>query len=97
MLLYSVASSAATLLQSMGEYCWLGWPNGRGKADRNVLHCHRTERNSAQRIAPPGCSCTWMGSMEIRSQNELTAFGFAKDYDAIVTVRTDIGSAGFAP
>ena len=38
----------------------------------------------------------WMGSMEIRSQNELTAFGFAKDYDAIVTVRTDIGERRFA-
>jgi len=34
--------------------------------------------------------------MEIRSQNELTAFGFAKDYDAIVTVRTDIGERRFA-
>jgi hypothetical protein len=37
-----------------------------------------------------------MGSMEIRSQNELTSFGFAKDYDAIVTVRTDIGERRFA-
>jgi hypothetical protein len=32
----------------------------------------------------------------IRSQNELTAFGFAKDYDAVVTARTDIGERRFA-
>jgi hypothetical protein len=43
-----------------------------------------------------GLLVRWMGSMEIRSQNELTAFGFAKDYDAIVTVRTDIGERRFA-
>lgn len=36
------------------------------------------------------------GLLEIRSQNELTEFGFAKDYDAIVTVRTDIGESKFA-
>ncbi|MGB6875394.1 MAG: hypothetical protein WBD87_05115 [Candidatus Acidiferrales bacterium] len=34
--------------------------------------------------------------MEIRSQNELTTFGFAKDYDAIVTVCTDVGERMFA-
>jgi len=43
-----------------------------------------------------GLLVRWMGSMEIRSQNELTAFGFAKDYDAIVTVRTDVGERRFA-
>ena len=43
-----------------------------------------------------GLLVRWMGSTEIRSQNELTAFGFAKDYDAIVTVRTDSGERRFA-
>ena len=32
----------------------------------------------------------------VRSQNELTAFGFAKDYDAVVTVRTQSGEQRFA-
>jgi hypothetical protein len=32
----------------------------------------------------------------VRSQNELTGFGFAKDYDAIVTVRTEAGEQRFA-
>jgi hypothetical protein len=33
---------------------------------------------------------------EIRSQNELTGFGFAKDYDAVVTVRTEVREQRFA-
>jgi hypothetical protein len=34
--------------------------------------------------------------MQIRSQNELTDYGFAKDYDAVVTVRTEMGEYRFA-
>ena len=34
--------------------------------------------------------------MEIRSQNDLTGFGFAKDYDAVVTVRAGGGEQRFA-
>ena len=93
---YSVATSAATLLQSMGEYCLVG--GGRSdaeKVNRNVLHA--IGLNDIQLSAlREGLLVRWMGSMEIRSQNELTAFGFAKDYDAIVTVRTDIGERRFA-
>ena len=93
---YSVASSAATLLQSMGEYCLVGY--GRTeveKANRNVLHA--IGLNDIQLSALRAeLLVRWMGSMEIRSQNELTAFGFAKDYDAIVTVRTNVGERRFA-
>ncbi len=38
----------------------------------------------------------WISSVEIRSQNELTGFGFAKDYDALVTVRTEAREPRFA-
>ncbi len=93
---YSVANNAAALLQSMGEYCLVG--SGRSdteKADRIALHA--IALNEIQLTAlRAGLLVRWMGSMEIRSQNELTAFGFAKDYDAIVTVRTDIGERRFA-
>jgi hypothetical protein len=93
---YSVASNAATLLQSMGEYCLVGW--GRTDAEkenRNVLHAIGLNEIQLSALRA-GLLVRWMGSMEIRSQNELTAFGFAKDYDAIVTVRTDIGERRFA-
>lgn len=93
---YSVASPAATLLQSMGEYC--------------LAACRRSEANTASQSAlhaiglneihltalRSGLLVRWMGAMEIRSQNELTAFGFAKDYDAVLTVRTDKGERRFA-
>ena len=93
---YSVANTAAALLQSMGEYCLIG--SGRSdaeKVNRNALHAIGLNeiQLSAMRA---GLLVRWMGSMEIRSQNELTSFGFAKDYDAIVTVRTDLGERRFA-
>jgi len=93
---YSVASSAATLLQGMGEYCLVGCDRaGAEKADRNVVHAIGLNDIELS-LLRSGLLVRWMGSMEIRSQNELTAFGFAKDYDAIVTVRTDIGERRFA-
>jgi hypothetical protein len=93
---YSIASDAAALLQSLGEYCLVGCSRGGAEnATRNALHA--IVLNDIQLSAlRAGLLVRWMGPMEIRSQNELTAFGFAKDYDAIVTVRTDIGERRFA-
>jgi len=93
---YSVAGTAATMLQSMGEYCLVGC--GRtDEAKENRTAWHAIGLNEIQlRVLRAGLLVRWMGSMEIRSQNELTAFGFAKDYDAIVTVRTDVGERRFA-
>ena len=92
---YSIASTAATLLQSMGEYCLVGCRRTDAEeTNRNALHA--IGLNDIQLSAlRAGLLVRWMGSMEIRSQNELTAFGFAKDYDAIVTVRTDTGERRF--
>lgn len=93
---YSVASNAAVLLQSMGEYCLVG--SGRTDAEKaNRTALHAIALNEIQLTAlRAGLLIRWMGSTEIRSQNELTAFGFAKDYDAIVTIRTDIGERRLA-
>ena len=88
---YSIASSAAVLLQGVGEYCLVGRDRFNGKeAERSVLHA--TGLNEIHlSVLRAGVLVRWIGSMEIRSQNELTTFGFAKDYDAIVTVRTEAG------
>jgi hypothetical protein len=93
---YSVASTASDLLQSMGEYCLVACGrSGADKVTRNALHA--IGLNDIQLSAlRAGLLVHWMGAMEIRSQNELTRFGFAKDYDAIVTVRTDVGESRFA-
>ena len=93
---YSVASTAGTLLQSMGEYCLIGCDRADANtASKNALHAiglngiHLTALRAEVLVR-------WVAAAEIRSQNELTAFGFAKDYDAIVTVLTDIGERRFA-
>jgi len=93
---YSVASAAAALLQSMGEYCLIGCGRSNtNMANRNALHAIGLNEIHLTALRA-GVLLRWMSSTEVRSQNELTAFGFAKDYDAIVTVRTDIGERQFA-
>ncbi len=93
---YSVASSAAVLLQGMGEYCLVGRGRFNGKeADRSVHHAIGLNEIHLS-VLRSGLLVRWIGSMEVRSQNELTGFGFAKDYDAVVTVRTEAGEQRFA-
>lgn len=93
---YSIASNAATLLQSMGEYCLIGCRRSDAeKLSRNALHAIGLNEIHLSALRA-GVLVRWLSAMEIRSQNELTAFGFAKDYDAIVTVRTDTGERRFA-
>ena len=93
---YSVASSAATLLQSMGEYCLIACGRAEASVARNnTLHAIGLNEIHLGALRA-GVLLRWTAAMEIRSQNELTAFGFAKDYDAIVTVRTDTGERRFA-
>jgi hypothetical protein len=93
---YSVASGAAVLLQGMGEYCLVGRDRFNGKeAERSVLHAIGLNEIHLS-VLRAGLLVRWIGSMEIRSQNELTGFAFAKDYDAVVTVRTEAGEQRFA-
>lgn len=95
-LVYSIAGSAAVFLQGIGEYCLVGRDRFGGKeAERSVLHA--IGLNAIQlSLMRAGLLVRWIGSTEVRSQNELTGFGFAKDYDAIVTVRTEFGEQRFA-
>jgi hypothetical protein len=82
---YSIASKGASLLMEMGELC-----DGRGVEqpgigqlvvnhwlDLNEIHLALRRRNVLVR---------WTPESEVRSQNHLTTFQYAKDYDAIVTV-----------
>jgi hypothetical protein len=84
------------LLQGNGEYCLIGRGRFNGKeAERSALHA--IGLNDIQlSILRAGLLVRWIGAMEIRSQNELTGFGFAKDYDAVVTVRPGAGEKRFA-
>lgn len=95
-LVYSVGRSGALLLQGLGEHCLLG--RERGNQDRvEPSALHAIELNEIHlTVLRSGLLARWIPAMEIRSQNELTRFGYAKDYDAIVTVRTDTGDRQFA-
>jgi hypothetical protein len=94
--MYSVANRGTILLQGMGEYSLIGRDRFYGKeAERSVFHA--MELNDIQLSAlRAGLLVRWVGSLEVRSQNELTGFGFAKDYDAIVTTRSETGEQRFA-
>jgi len=93
---YSVGRSGALLLQGLGEYYLLG----RNGANQNGVEpgaLHAIELNEIHLSAlRSGLLVRWIPAIEIRSQNELTRFGYAKDYDAIVTVCTDTGDKRFA-
>jgi len=93
---YSIATSAAVLLQGMGEYCLVGRDRFNGKeSERSVLHSIGLNEIHLS-VLRSGLLVRWIGSVEVRSQNELTGFGFTKDYDAVVTVRTEAGAQRFA-
>jgi hypothetical protein len=93
---YSVGSGAAMMLQGSGEYCLVGRSRFNGKeAERSVLHAIGLNEIQLSALRA-GLLVRWICSMEVRSQNELTGFGFAKDYDAVVTVRTGVGEQDFA-
>ena len=91
---YSLADDTAELLQSMGEYCLIG---RSGAKNRNQSVLHAVGLNDIHlSLLRPQLLVRWTSTMQVRSQNELTDYGFAKDYDAVVTVRTEIGEYRFA-
>jgi hypothetical protein len=79
---YSLGASAALLLQGLGEYCLIGPRRlARGNSESSLLHA--LELNDIQlSLLQAGPGQKWIPACEIRSQNVLTHFGFAKDYDA---------------
>jgi len=93
---YSVASAGAEYLVSKGEF-FIGLPAEKGRAQREAAVHHAVDVNEIYfALAKTGRLVSWAWEIEIRSQNELTGFGFQKDYDAIVTLRGLSGPADFA-
>jgi hypothetical protein len=93
---YTVAGRTAILLQGEGEYCLAGGSRFSGnEAERIALHAIGLNEIQLSALRA-GLLVRWTGATEVRCQNELTGFGFAKDYDAVVTVRTEGGERSFA-
>jgi hypothetical protein len=95
-LVYSLADDAAELLQSMGEYCLVSRGRSRSKnSSQSILHAVGLNDIHLSLLRAQ-LLVRWASAMEVRSQNELTDYAFAKDYDAVITVRTEIGECRFA-
>ena len=86
---YSIGVSGAMLLQGAGEYCLFA-PSRRGRGDDDLSVRHSLELNEIHlTLLRSGLPVRWNPATEIRSQNELTTFGYAKDYDSVVEVTLD--------
>ena len=93
---YSISEKGASELIAGGEY-YMGPPARpkNGQLPKAIYHAialneiHLALKRS-QRLVH------WMPETEIRSRNELTDYGYRKDCDALVTVRTDRGERKFA-
>jgi hypothetical protein len=93
---YSITGDGALQLAANGE----GYVATGGRADqdgRELQLAHATELNNIQlSLLRAGRLVRWAYEVEIRSRNTVREFAYAKDYDAIVTVRLEAGDATFA-
>ncbi len=91
---YSIAAAGASILAVTEEYC----PVLTRKAHKVVSSYDRSlELNELHlSLIRQGVLEEWKPEIAIRSKNELTEEGYAKDYDAIVTVRMGVRKASFA-
>lgn len=94
--IYSIGALGIEHLAGQGEFYTLP-VNGSTSdpVDRSVLHS--LDLNEVQlALKESGLLVSWRSETQIRSRNELTTFRYAKDYDAIVTVRSGQDAAEFA-
>jgi hypothetical protein len=82
---YSIDRWGVAHLAGRGEYCVGVCDNVECADEMAVLHA--LDLNDIRVVLKEsGALVEWKSEMEIRSRNEFTTFGYAKDYDAIVTV-----------
>jgi len=93
---YSISALGVAHMMGRGEYC-------AGAADRfdngsdNTAILHALDLNEIRlALQEAGALGRWTSDTEIRTQNEFTTFGYAKDYDAVVTVRLNGHESEFA-
>jgi len=93
---YSISALGVAHMMGRGEYCAGAadrFENGNGSAA--ILHA--LDLNEIRlTLQEAGVLGRWTSDTEIRAQNEFTTFGYAKDYDAVVTVRLYGGEPEFA-
>ena len=92
--IYSVSNKGALIL---AEYCPVLENKRHKDAGSYVNLTHSLHLNELHlSLARQGVLIDWQPEIMIRATNELTASGYVKDYDAIVTVRIDNRPISFA-
>jgi hypothetical protein len=84
-----MSQEGAEHLVGLGEAAALLVTGGFVELDHGSIQ-HSLELNDLHlALLRAGVLTSWQGELEIRSLNEFTAYGFAKDYDAVVKVERD--------
>jgi hypothetical protein len=92
--IYSIANDGAVML---ADHCPVLDGKRHKDAATHVNLVHSLDLNELQlSLDRQGILESWESEMTIRAKNELTASGYAKDYDAIVTVRIHSRMISFA-
>ena len=93
-LIYSVTPLVAQHLQANGESCLFSVNRPRP----NPVGClHAVELNEIHlSLLRSGVQASWTYATEVRCQNELSGFGYVKDYDAIVRLGSNGSETRFA-
>jgi hypothetical protein len=93
---YTISDLGASYLIGTGESAALMIGSKANHVNENAIQ-HSLDINDIHlAILRTKQLVSWKCELEIRSQNEFTGAGFAKDYDAIVTVNTTGQDARFA-
>lgn len=93
---YAISALGVAHMMGRGEYC-------AGAAERfdhgsdSTAILHALDLNEIRlTLQEAGVLGRWTSDTEIRTQNEFTTFGYAKDYDAVVRVRLEDCESEFA-
>jgi hypothetical protein len=83
---YSVTQDGASELTGFEQYCPGTTAFFERKEDRERMR-HALDLNDIHlALLRSGALRRWMSEIEVRSRNELTECGYAKDYDAVLTL-----------
>jgi len=93
---YSITAAGALQLVHVGER-FVATAARATEDGRELQVAHAIELNSIQlSLLRAGLLVRWVSEIEIQSRNAVREFAYAKDYDAIATVRLEDGHATFA-
>src|SRR6266849_5191140 len=94
--IYSIGTLGFLYLQGIGEYC-AGSVCIPAKSPQDLNCFHSIELNELHlALARQNLLDEWIPENEIRTRNELTNQGYAKDYDSVVTLRLGSSRPRFA-